>query len=115
MKLNRSGQVITKREIKKTGRGAAAIPKVGKYESGEETIVVGPFCVDPVHAEVGGDLAVTLSQNYHSVRVGISVRIPVAPSAAAVKEGLDWCSQTANDYMEHELQGARRALDLLTQ
>lgn len=113
MKFQTTGQAIIKHELRKTGRDAQLIESAGGLRSEERTVSIGPFTVESVHAEVGHDMRVTLSENYHSVSVGVTVRIPVDPNEEAVNNGLQWCAEKVNAFLADEMKGARRALRVL--
>jgi hypothetical protein len=114
MKVKTAGRVITTRQLKKTGRDAHDIAEAGGIKSEETSAALGPFTVSNHPAEVGGDVRVTLSQSYHSVSVGVSIRIPVDPEPTAVQRGLDYCFKSAHEYLNEEMKDARQALDALT-
>lgn len=114
MKLKTSGLVITKREIRKTGKGKAVLDSAPSgLRTEEHTDAIGPFSVSPSAARVSGEVRVTLSENYHSVNIGITVQIPTEPNEKAVQAGLDYCFDTAHNYMNEELKQARTALTSL--
>jgi hypothetical protein len=104
MKLATSGQALIKREAKKTGHNAHVI------SSEEKTIPLEPFTTDEVHAQVAGDMKITMSENYHSVSVGVYISIPVDPTPLAVQDGLTWCFMKAEEFLNKEAAGARKAL-----
>lgn len=99
-----TGQVTTEKTVKTTGREKIVL------EDRKENTVVGPFCVDSSHAEVEANVKVTISENYQSVTLGASVRIPVPPNEKGVKDGLDWAFATAQQFLDRESAGAKEAL-----
>lgn len=99
-----NGVVTTEKVLEKKGIGAEVI------ERQEDTVAIGPFSVEAVHAEVEANVRILLSENYHSVTVGVSVRIPVDPTHEAVQKGMDYCFDTANSFLEKETRGAREVL-----
>lgn len=72
---------------------------------------IGPFCLDPVHARVGGSVSATLARNYHSVNIHVTVNIPVIATEEGVDEGLAWCFDKAGTVLNEHLKDANRALD----
>src|SRR5688572_21080585 len=98
------GTMLVKHELKETGNNKHTI------ESKEDTISLGPMTVSEVHAQVGSDYRVTLTENYHSATVGVSISIPVEANPTSVKNGLDWCAEQATLFLGKELANARRAL-----
>jgi len=107
MKLRTGGQALIKKETKKTGNDARTI------SSEEKTITLEPFTTEAVHAQVAGEMRLTLSENYHSVSVGVYISIPTAPTAEAVQEGTEWCFEKVTEFLNKEAQGARKALKQL--
>lgn len=99
-----NGLITTSKQLDKKGIGAQ------RLEDTENTITIGPFSVAPVHAEVEANVKILLSENYHSVSVGVSVKIPVDATHEAVQKGLDYCFATANEFLEQETKGAREVL-----
>jgi hypothetical protein len=104
MKVQVPGRALITTELKKTGRDKRVI------ETKEKTIMIGPFTTDEVHAKVGGDIRLTMSENYHSVSVGVNVQIPVAPDDAEVDKGLHYCFDKVHQFINAEVKGARAAL-----
>jgi len=102
-----SGTITTERTIKRN-----KTKEVVAQDS--RTKDIGPFCRDDVHGRVGATVGTTLSQNYHSVHVSVSVNIPVHASEQGVDEGLAWSFSKATAALNHQMQGAKKALGKLT-
>lgn len=102
MKL--TGQVSSKRVTK---------DNVAKKETSrkEVTNVIGPYTLNEVHAKVGTEVGATLTHNYQSASIKVFVTIPVEPNDKAVKAGLDYCFDLANQRLSEEVEGAREALE----
>ncbi len=104
MKL--SGNVIAERTMTRA-------PDKQLVTSESDTEQVGPFTLDPVHATVGATVATTLSRNYHSAHISVSITIPVPATPNGLRDGFDYCFEKANKVMNKHLKGANEALDEL--
>jgi hypothetical protein len=110
VKLLKNGSAMLKREAKSHGRDGQDFDELGGKPTGERTVELGPFSVERVHADVGTETRVTISENYHTIAIGAFVTIPVDPNDAAVKNGLMYCRDIANKFVNHEMKGARQLL-----
>jgi hypothetical protein len=110
MNLLVPGQAIVQRKFKSHGVNGQELDEMGGIKAMEKTVELGPFTLDEVHAEVGTDTRLTISQNYHTVSLGVSIRIPVPANDKAVKKGLGYCRDMANDFLNREMKGARQLL-----
>lgn len=100
----RSGQALTKQEVKRSGNDPALL------SSESQTQVLGPFTVDPVHAEVRASLRVTISENYHSATVECSVMIPTQANAEAAQAGYEWAHDFCARNINEKIKKVRSAL-----
>jgi hypothetical protein len=103
-----SGTVRTERVLKQNGKEKKTLVRENKTEG------LGPFSREENPARVGATVGATLSRNYHTVTVQVSVNIPAHATEAGVDEGIAWCFNKAGDVLNEQLKGANRALDKLS-
>lgn len=103
-----SGTLRIERVVKENGKKKRTLVRQNSTEG------LGPFSRDENPARVGATVGATLSRNYHTVTVQVSVNIP----AHATHEGIDtafaWCFDKAGDVLNEQLKGGRRALKKLS-
>lgn len=104
MKITKGGQRSVKEKIVQRGHDA------GTLHEHEETESVGPFSVNPVHAEVRASLRVTPSRNYQSIAVECSIMIPVEPNADAIQAGYDWAFDECDRQVSRRMKKLQRIL-----
>jgi hypothetical protein len=101
-----SGQVIVERTTRRN-EGKEVLDRETRTEG------LGPFTRQEIHARVGTSVSATLSRNYHSVNIGVTINIPVDATTEKIDEGMDWVFRKANRVLNKELKGAKDALTRL--
>jgi hypothetical protein len=102
-----SGSIRVERTLKSGGKKGETIKRENRTEG------LGPFSREENPARVGSTVGATLSRNYHTVSVQVSVNIPAHATDEGVDAGLDYCFRKAGAVLNEELKGANRALDKL--
>lgn len=104
MKIVKNGQKHITEKITERGNNPRTIHEDAR------TTAVGPFTVNPVHAEVRASLRVTPSKNYQSISVECSIMVPVDANEDAIQRGYEWAFDQCDKNISERMKVMQKVL-----